>query len=351
MPQSRSQIWSRQSQSRRHPQCRRSHPLDAQSVNALGQLAQSALLEVEEASVAGGSRALGLLRALGGLYEQTHELQPSAAFASLSALCDHLLGPFPWLAATVRRLAKEHQISSLPALGQVFADGVHESVAPTGGPTQATFTHVPMVQRKYDFFINHCQTSGQDQCNTLSLLLKQKGAKVWYDMQAQDLTATGMEEGVSQSRNVLMFLSDDLMGRPFCQAEQRWGKLYGCNFVGIVEKDSRHSPADFGKEKERAPVDLKYLLDDVEFMPYRRRKYEAEAMLDELMRRGGVNVAVQAPEGIPPSMHLDLRASGAPGPELDSKLATLFGALTTRPEWAIDGWWMRNQSKSNALTA
>jgi hypothetical protein len=38
---------------------------------------------------------------------------------------------------------------------------------------------VPMVQRKYDFFINHCQTSGQDQCNTLSLLLKQKGAKVW----------------------------------------------------------------------------------------------------------------------------------------------------------------------------
>eukprot|EP01047_Picozoa_sp_COSAG01_P043258 COSAG01_NODE_3831_length_5651_cov_4.363112_2_plen_1509_part_00 len=273
---------------------------DAQSVNALGQLAQSALLEVEEASVAGGSRALGLLRALGGLYEQTHELQPSAAFASSSEVYDHLLGPFPWLAATVRRLAKEHQISSLPALGQVFADDVHESVAPTGGPTQATFTHVPMVQRKYDFFINHCQTSGQDQCNTLSLLLKQKGAKVWYDMQAQDLTATGMEEGVSQSRNVLMFLSDDLMGRPFCQAEQRWGKLYGCNFVGIVEKDSRHSPADFGKEKERAPVDLKYLLDDVEFMPYRRRKYEAEAMLDELMRRGGVNVLVQAPEGIPP---------------------------------------------------
>jgi hypothetical protein len=24
-------------------------------------------------------------------------------------------------------------------------------------------------------------------------------------------------QGVSQSRNVLMFLSDDLMGRPFCQ--------------------------------------------------------------------------------------------------------------------------------------
>eukprot|EP01047_Picozoa_sp_COSAG01_P035256 COSAG01_NODE_2693_length_7243_cov_4.778695_1_plen_1576_part_00 len=61
-------------------------------------------------------------------------------------------------------------------------------------PKPTTFAHVPMAQRKYDFFINHCQTSGQDQCKTLSLLLKEKGATVCYDTQAQDLTATGMEE-------------------------------------------------------------------------------------------------------------------------------------------------------------
>ena len=31
---------------------------------------------------------------------------------------------------------------------------------------------------------------------------------VWYDMQVTDLTAWGMEESVSQSRCVLIFLSD-----------------------------------------------------------------------------------------------------------------------------------------------
>ena len=65
---------------------------------------------------------------------------------------------------------------------------------------------------------------------------------------------------INSTSNFLIFLSDDCFGRPFCQAEQRWGKLYGCNFVGVVEKDFRHNPADFGKEKERAPADLKHLL-------------------------------------------------------------------------------------------
>lgn len=65
-----------------------------------------------------------------------------------------------------------------------------------------------MSARKFDFFINHCQASGQDQCGKLCMLLQQAGASVWYDMQAQDLTAKGMEEGVSDSRNLLIFLSE-----------------------------------------------------------------------------------------------------------------------------------------------
>ena len=106
-------------------------------------------------------------------------------------------------------------------------------------------------------------------------------------MQAKDLTARGMENAVRDSRCVLIFLSDEVMGRPFCNAEQRWGKLYGCKFVGVVENDSRHSPADFRIEKARAPTDLEHLLDEVEFIEYRRRDFEVEAMVQELLRRGG----------------------------------------------------------------
>jgi hypothetical protein len=79
----------------------------------------------------------------------------------------------------------------------------------------------PLEQRKYDFFINHYQ-SGQDQCANLDKLLRAAGYTVWYDMKAQDLTARGMEQGVADSRNVMIFLSDGIMARRCCNAEQRW---------------------------------------------------------------------------------------------------------------------------------
>ena len=66
----------------------------------------------------------------------------------------------------------------------------------------------------------------------------------------------------------------------------RWAKLYGCGLVGVNEDDSRHGAADFDTERQRAPADLEHLLDDVEFVEYRRRGFYAEAMIMELIRRG-----------------------------------------------------------------
>ena len=45
-------------------------------------------------------------------------------------------------------------------------------------------------------------------------------------------------------------------------------KEYQCNFIGVVEKDARYTKADFAKEAELAPEDLKHLLDEVKFEPY-----------------------------------------------------------------------------------
>jgi hypothetical protein len=138
-----------------------------------------------------------------------------------------------------------------------------------------------------DIFITHAQGSGQDQCKWLHVMLKQAGYRVWYDMEEADLTERGMEAGVSRCRVVLIFLSDGYMTRPFCIKELRWAKLYGCALVGVVEKDSRHGPADFGLEARRAPADLEHVLADVEFVEYQRRNYLAAAMLEEIVRRCG----------------------------------------------------------------
>ena len=91
--------------------------------------------------------------------------------------------------------------------------------------------------------------------------------RVWYDMQAGDLTAEGMERTVSQSRHVLIFLSDGYFTRPFCLKELRWAILYGCKIVGVVEKDARHGAVDFGREAKLAPADLKHVFAEVEFHP------------------------------------------------------------------------------------
>ena len=85
------------------------------------------------------------------------------------------------------------------------------------------------------------------------MLVFSGGYTVWYDMQADDLTGYGMELGVSQSRNILMFLSADLMSRPYCQKEQRWGIEYNCAFVGVKKTDDCHGKADLREEKAKAP--------------------------------------------------------------------------------------------------
>ena len=110
---------------------------------------------------------------------------------------------------------------------------------------------------------SHTQASGGDQCRALALMLEARGKRCWYDQDEEIVTKAGMQEGVRNSKNVLVFLSDGVMGRPYCRSEMRWGKQYGCGFVGVREVDERHCPADFEKEMRLAPSDLKHLFEDV----------------------------------------------------------------------------------------
>ena len=53
------------------------------------------------------------------------------------------------------------------------------------------------------------------------------------------------------------------------------------------ETDSRHSPFNFTADRAAAPADLQSLLDDNESLPFRRRGYERESFLKELVIRAG----------------------------------------------------------------
>ena len=66
------------------------------------------------------------------------------------------------------------------------------------------FAVKPMAERTHEIVLSHCQTSGQDQTSKINSLLEARGVRTWYDMQAQDLTAAGMEGGVCDSRCFLI---------------------------------------------------------------------------------------------------------------------------------------------------
>eukprot|EP01047_Picozoa_sp_COSAG01_P039981 COSAG01_NODE_3334_length_6237_cov_11.105246_1_plen_1421_part_00 len=204
----------------------------------------------------------------------------------------------------------------------------------------------PLAQREYDFFINHCQSSGQDQCGKLALLMRARGWRVWYDMSAEDLTEQGMEQGVASSRNVLLFLSDGLMSRPFCIKEQRWGITYGCKFIGVAEFDDRHGGGKsaegvdlFTRERAAAPEDLQFLFDQVEFEPFQRREHLVESMVTQLGKRGGcattdvITAAAPSDATLSPVTHPQLETQMQPEPvgEEDSELAMLCSESSVAP--------------------
>ena len=44
---------------------------------------------------------------------------------------------------------------------------------------------------------------------------------MWYDNRASDLTKDGMLKGIEQASAFLLFLSTDVLNRPYCQMEIR----------------------------------------------------------------------------------------------------------------------------------
>ena len=52
-------------------------------------------------------------------------------------------------------------------------------------------------------------------------LLLPLASKAWYDNRADDLTKEGMLKGIEQAAAFVLFLSTDVLQRPYCQMEIR----------------------------------------------------------------------------------------------------------------------------------
>ena len=194
---------------------------------------------------------------------------------------------------------------------------------------------VPMEDREHDFFISHAQRTGQDQAISLHAVLKEMGYNVWQDMSAVELTATAMERGVRNAKCVLLFLSDGLMSRPFCNKELRWAQIYGCKIIGVVEEDDRHGKVDFAKERACAPEDLEHLLDDIEFESYQRRAHLRRAMLKKIIHDSNVDNSKDDETDEIPVPH---KLGDEPSPHGSANSSASTFSVSRRVSVKVDEW-------------
>jgi hypothetical protein len=96
-----------------------------------------------------------------------------------------------------------------------------------------------------------------------------------------------MKHGIEGAASFLVFLSEGILDRPFCQFEIREALALRKPMQLIHESDPRFGAFDFGKAGAAAPADLKAMLDNHESLPFRRRGYERDGMLQTLIERAG----------------------------------------------------------------
>ena len=69
--------------------------------------------------------------------------------------------------------------------------------------------------------------------------MERLGFAVWYDNRASDLTKEGMREGIVQAAAFLLFLSDGVLERPFCESVMGIYMVHGSVRVIYITKTCR----------------------------------------------------------------------------------------------------------------
>ena len=124
---------------------------------------------------------------------------------------------------------------------------------------------------------------------TLELRLSAIGFECWLDQTAKSITKESMRDGVEASKVFLLFLSRDVLTRPFCVYEIKTALTLQKRVMLMHETDGRHGAFDFGAaEVQTAQADIAQLMSTHESLPWRRRRFEQDCILQELVSNSGL---------------------------------------------------------------
>lgn len=180
------------------------------------------------------------------------------------------------------------------------------------------------IHRRYHFFLSHYQAQAADNVAALYFQLRLRGALVWLDQYQDVITEAGMRAGVEAADAFVFFLTSDALTREFCLKEFGWALELRKPILLVREDDERFMPwrrdkwrdgqswnaaskswrADPSAQYEALATGLRKdgavvvgaditrrIRDEVDaqadagrIVTYRRRDFEVDAMMSELLR-------------------------------------------------------------------
>ena len=186
---------------------------------------------------------------------------------------------------------------------------------------------VPLVGRmKYHVFISHMQIEASGNVGTMFFMLEEMGCHGWRDMNQDDLTEAGMKQGVKDSDVFILFLTNSVLSRPFCLKEIGWALEAEKRIIIVAEEEERFWPfnlqrwmndectkdttvwphvwvksenkddegklrSSLGSDYKSCPANIKAEIhrqyESGLVLPYRRRDFEANAMILQVLERAG----------------------------------------------------------------
>ena len=136
-------------------------------------------------------------------------------------------------------------------------------------------------------FISHKQSTAADMAANLALKLKNRGLDVWHDQSIEgNLAEPEMKKGIMESKCYVLLLSKGVFQSAAVKMELETAIGMG-KTVLLVHEAQTNMPgyADFNEYVNTCPPFAEHLFKQRESMAFRRRKYEADPFLEELLKR------------------------------------------------------------------
>ena len=177
---------------------------------------------------------------------------------------------------------------------------------------------------RYHIFISHTQTEASGDVGTLFFLFEQMGVHGWRDMNQPDLTEEGMRRGVYDSDVFILFLTNSYLSRKFCLAEIQYALEFDKPIIIVSEQEERFWPFDLQRWRdnrcsrvggewtvgglqttyEACPPKVRELIEkraaDGSFLPFRRRDFEVNALIREIVSRASRKTGIAWGAQMPP---------------------------------------------------